>query len=112
MSPKHGQHPLFLLLFSDRGNHSEDLNESNYIINIEAHLLKLDRNPTTDAVYILASESKLDDIEPIWAIEEMKKLHERLQLDQPERDINVSNQSDYEVVAHIEISNGKVKDIK
>ena len=93
-------------------SHKFQLTVSNYIINIEAHLLNLDRNPTTDAVYILASESKLDDIEPIWAIEEMKKLHERLQLDQPEGDINVSHPSDYEIVAHIEIGNGKVKSIK
>jgi len=46
------------------------------------------------------------------AIEEMKKMHENLQLDLDKRDIKISDQSNYEVVAHIEISNGQVKAIK
>ncbi len=95
------------LLFHDLGDRTDN---AEYLIPIEAHLLRLDENPTTEAIYILASESKLEEIEPIlWEIE---KLNESMLSEQPEKAQNMDNRSDYKIVTRIEISNGKLKAVR
>jgi CHAT domain-containing protein len=99
------------LLYHDHGVHTNDLlTETEYSLSIQAHVLRLDANPATEAVYILASESKLTETEPIiWEIE---KLNEHVGTERAGILQDKGNQRDYEIITRIEIVNGRVKAIR
>lgn len=94
------------LLFHGPGDHPDNVSdETEYSIPLEAHLLRLDEGPAAQFIYILASESRLEEIEPVlWEIE---KLSENSTSGHMETD-----RSGYEIVVRLEIANGRVNTIK
>jgi CHAT domain-containing protein len=103
-------HGKFNLLFNDRAsfvNHSPA--EKEHLLSVDAHLFKFDEAQTPEAIYILASESKLLDIEPVlWEIE---RLNEQVESEQNEAPENSAEESAYKVMTRINIRNGKLHSI-
>jgi len=100
----------FSLLFNDRASLVNNAPaEKEHLLSVDAHLFNFDGNQAPEAIYILASESMLVDIEPVlWEIE---SLYDQAQSAQKETPQISAEESAYTITTRINIRNGKIHSI-
>jgi hypothetical protein len=97
--------------FQARGSDTHDMTgEPEHVIKLDAHLFHFDGSPTIHSMYILASETELGETEPIlWEIE---KIDEGIKSGTQDTPLSIEGESDYRIVARMEIENGRVRSIE
>ncbi|MEN8262331.1 MAG: CHAT domain-containing protein [Nitrospirota bacterium] len=106
VSDSHGKAHL---LFHDRGSRRENSpNGPEYLISLEAHLLRLDEKNPAQAIYILSAEKGIEEIEPLlWEIEKLNENSGRGLKAQ-----NTDDRSEYVIVLKVELDDGRIKRIR
>ena len=89
---------------------ADSLNGTEHMLEVETHLLRLDERSSAKTIYVLASESKLEDMASvIWEIE---KLNESFYSGHVEENTTSASQLDYKIVSRIEIGNGRIQEVR
>jgi hypothetical protein len=89
--------------------HAGDVSNSEYVIPLDAHLLQPDESAALESIYVLASEEKLEDRQQLlWEIE---KLDESLHIQQDNKTEPFDEETDYKLIASLEVQNGRIKSI-
>jgi CHAT domain-containing protein len=98
-----------ILISSQRSVHAGDVSNSEYVIQLDAHLLQPDESAALESIYVLASEEKLEDRQQLlWEIE---KLDESLHIQQDNKTEPFDEETDYKLIASLEVQNGRIKSI-
>lgn len=96
-------------LMSERGAQAGDTSDSEYVVPLDARLLKPDETADAEFIFILASGEKLEDRQQLlWEIE---KRNENLHTKGDATSEIMSEETDYKFIASLELNNGKIRSI-